>query len=422
MIALALLFQLAAAEPVVAPGVLSVRSGANSADIPTFRFDGIATVPLRSLAPVLPARDSVTLSGRHVVRIAEITLEVSDGLPYAKINGIVYPLASAPLDRDGLFLVPYQVFAELLPRVAPSRWVFDPSRRELTLVGKGESPPIVAVSSDVGPRPATVGRPTGRAHRWRVVVDAGHGGVDYGMHGPIGAHWQLHEKDITLAVSKKLAAVLRDRGVEVLMTRTADTLIGLYDRGPMANKWHGDVFVSVHVNAAPLEWRSPGDARGFETYFLSEAKTEDARRVERMENEVVKFETGANAPAGDPLRYIINDMAQNEHLRESQDLAATIQMRLGEAMPSPSRGVMQAGFVVLKTAYMPAVLVEIGFGTNKEDATLLNDPAEQRRIASSIADATIEYLKRYEQRVGGAGKGAGKPKGDAAPTTKLPPR
>jgi N-acetylmuramoyl-L-alanine amidase len=297
--------------------------------------------------------------------------------------------------------VPYEVFAELLPRVTPSRWVYDPPNRQLTLVAFGERPPIVAVAETPVAKKPGVSRPGTKKRRRRVVVDAGHGGVDGGMHGPIGGRSQMHEKDITLSVAKKLAANLRDRGVDVLMTRTADTLIGLYDRGPMANKWHGDIFVSVHVNAAPLDWKDPGATRGFETYFLSEAKTEDARRVERMENEVIKFETGANAPQGDPLNFIINDMAQNEHLRESKELAEIVQKRLAFAMPGPSRGVMQAGFVVLKTAYMPAVLVEIGFGTNKEDSKLLTNQAQQRKIAAVIADATMEYLDHYERRVRG---------------------
>jgi N-acetylmuramoyl-L-alanine amidase len=187
--------------------------------------------------------------------------------------------------------------------------------------------------------------------------------------------------------------------VDVMMTRTTDTLIGLYDRGPMANKWHGDVFVSVHVNAAPLDWKRPEDTRGYETYFLSEARTENAKRVQNMENEVIKFETAASAAQDDPLKFIIADMAQNEHLRESQDLAAVIQGRLGNVMPGPSRGVFQAGFVVLATAYMPAVLVEIGFGTNVEDAKLLTSNAHQWKIATEIADATMEYMDHYDRRL-----------------------
>jgi N-acetylmuramoyl-L-alanine amidase len=249
----------------------------------------------------------------------------------------------------------------------------------------------------------STGASAGAVRTRRVVVDAGHGGVDPGMSGPIGRRWKIREKDITLQVSRRLATALRDRGLEVVMTRNADTLIDLHDRGRIANEKQGDLFISVHVNAANPHWKHPGAARGFETYFLAEAKTEDAKRVERMENEAVRFETDAEASSGDPLSFIINDMAQNEHLRESSDLASVIQARLGKVEPGPSRGVKQAGFLVLTTAYMPAVLVEIGFGTNPADATFMKSPTHQREIANAIADAAVEYLEHYERRLAGGG-------------------
>jgi N-acetylmuramoyl-L-alanine amidase len=155
----------------------------------------------------------------------------------------------------------------------------------------------------------------------------------------------------------------------------------------------------VHVNAANPNWKNPGASRGFETYFLAEAKTEDAKRVERMENEAVKFETGVHAPKGDPLSFIINDMAQNEHLRESSELAETIQGSLAAVHPAPDRGVRQANFSVLRNSFMPAVLVEIGFGTNPKDAAILTSKDWQARLAASIADATVRYVKAYERRV-----------------------
>ncbi len=234
-----------------------------------------------------------------------------------------------------------------------------------------------------------------------VIVDAGHGGPDNGMHGPIGGKFRILEKDITLAVSKRLAQTLEERGMDVVMTRTRDTLIALSDRGRIANQRKGDLFISIHVNAANPRWKEPGAARGFETYFLAEAKTEDARRVAQMENDVVRFETSSGpSPADDALGFILNDMAQNEHLRESSDLAELIQERLGKSHPGPSRGVKQAGFRVLVTAYMPAVLVEIGFGTNPAEAAYINSPSGQERISNAVADAAVEYLARYERRRG----------------------
>ena len=184
-------------------------------------------------------------------------------------------------------------------------------------------------SSDVGEARIARRGPGTRTRKRRIIVDAGHGGPDTGMHGPIGGHFTIYEKNITLAVAKKLDTALRARGMNVTMTRTRDTLITLGDQGKIANEAHGDVFVSIHVNAANLAWHKPAEARGYETYFLAEAKTEDAKRVERMENESVHFETGASSEKDDPLTLITMDMAQNEHLRESSELAEIIQRRLG---------------------------------------------------------------------------------------------
>src|SRR3954470_17426643 len=102
----------------------------------------------------------------------------------------------------------------------------------------------------------------------RVVIDAGHGGVDPG--GPMKLGDRLHEKDITLQVATKLGETLRQRGVEIVYTRTTDTLIALADRGKIANEANGDLFISIHVNAANPNWKEPSAARGFETYFLAE--------------------------------------------------------------------------------------------------------------------------------------------------------
>ena len=157
----------------------------------------------------------------------------------------------------------------------------------------------------------------------------------------------------------------------------------------------------MHVNAANPRWNQPGSARGYETYFLAEAKTEDERRVEAMENEVIKFETTAATSGDDPLGFIIRDMAQNEHLRESSRLAELVQTEMGSIHPGPNRGVKQAGFRVLVTAFMPAVLVEIGFGTNRAESAYMSDVNSQRALAAKLADAVEAFLAQYERKVGG---------------------
>src|SRR5262249_11025426 len=146
---------------------------------------------------------------------------------------------------------------------------------------KSSEPLTTSVQYDDGVRRPPASSKHGRL---TVIVDAGHGGVDNGMTGPIGGGPKDCEKDITLAGAQKPGTRLRARGLDVVYTRTSDTLIALDDRGRIANKNGGDLFISIHVNAANLGWTDPEGARGVETYFLSEARTEDARRVERMEN------------------------------------------------------------------------------------------------------------------------------------------
>src|SRR5688572_14599150 len=157
-----------------------------------------------------------------------------------------------------------------------------------------------------------------------VVVDAGHGGPDRGMKGTTTSRRQVHEADITLSVAKKLREALVARAVDVLMTRSTDTLIALRDRGRIANEAEATLFLSIHVNAANPRWRNPRSARGFETYFLSDAKTEDDRRVAEMENDADRF-LGEDVEEGDPLLSVLGDMLQNAHLRESSELAAAVQ-------------------------------------------------------------------------------------------------
>jgi N-acetylmuramoyl-L-alanine amidase len=235
-----------------------------------------------------------------------------------------------------------------------------------------------------------------------VIIDAGHGGRDNGMDASFGAGKHLYEKNVTLAVAKRLGAALAKRGAEVVYTRTTDTLIDLSDRGLIANKAGGALFISIHVNASDPRWRDGIAMRGFETYFLSDAHTDDAQRVEEMENESVRFEAVKDMSKEDPLSFILSDMKQNEHLRESSELAETIQGSLARVHPSPNRGVKQAGFRVLVTAFMPSVLVEIGFGTNAVDAAFISNPSKQELMATAIADGAMSYLANYEQRLKGS--------------------
>lgn len=366
--------------------------------------------------PMVRAQDLLTPLGAVLLRDAPdrfrlvaggLEIELTVAMSFVRARGKVELLAAAPAMSEGMLYLPFSLISDVLPRIA-SGYRYDASSSELvrfsTAVARSaatsEARPVDSSTRDAARQPAAkpTPRPSPPPKKRIVVIDAGHGGPDRGMSGPIGAKRKLHEADITLAVGKRVRDALVARGVDVVMTRSTDTLIALDDRGRIANRAQGDVFVSIHVNAANLRWRNPGGARGYETYFLAEAKTDDERRVEEMENEAVKYEVEADAKTGDALSFIINDMKQNEYLRESSELAAIVQRSLGTVHPGASRGVKQAGFRVLISAYMPAILVEVGFGTNRAEAAYISSAAGQRELAESIASATMNYLSRYGRR------------------------
>ena len=407
MIAAALLFLQVAA---VSRTTLVIKQGEAEKSVPVIATVSGSYLRADLLATALGGRVSSIQKDKFSISLGGSRIELTEGVPFVRVNNEVVPVALPAIRSGATFLVPFQVASLVIPRFATGynydlaagvlRIFSSIARKAPDPVDSSEpSPERLIPANNSSPETTSPSRPR-RAQRRLVVVDAGHGGPDNGMTGPIGEGPRIVEKNITLAVASRLARDLRESGVDVLMTRTTDTLIALSDRGRIANRNKGDVFVSVHVNATGSRSASGARERGYETYFLAEAKSEDALRVEKMENEAVKFETGANAPKGDPLSFIINDMAQNEHLRESNDLAETIQDGFRRFHPGKDRGVQQANFAVLRGSYMPAVLVEIGFGTNPAEAAYLLDSDNQETIAQSIAKGVLSYLDHYDARVG----------------------
>lgn len=417
--ALALTLQLSAVAPSQAPlPPLMVRAGDRLQSVPTMRHpDGGIAVRADALAQALGGQvvAQSTGRGRYRLEVGTTGMDLEAGNALVVVAGDTIPLRAGVFRRGGLLYVPLALATELLPRLGAGV-LFDPDKAELrrfSTVTTARRAPTARPRVEA-PRPAAPSAPVDNVRsapanrsaslRQRVVVvDAGHGGPDNGMSGPIGVPKKVYEKNITLSFAKELRAALEQREIQVVMTRTTDTLIALGDRGRIANQAKADLFLSVHVNAANPRWTNPGGARGFETYFLAEAKTEDERRVAAMENEAIRFETDADVTRDDPLGFIMRDMAQNEHLRESGRLAELLQAGMKRVHPGPSRGVKQAGFRVLVTAFMPAVLVEIGFGTNKLEAQYMTDTERQRELASTLADAVVRYLEQYERKVGGGG-------------------
>jgi len=232
------------------------------------------------------------------------------------------------------------------------------------------------------PTPAPAVAPVARRSTVRpVVIDPGHGGDDTGAVSRDG----IQEKDVTLAVARRLARILSSRGHAVRLTRTGDETRALTDRTALANRLEASVFVSLHANASRA-----ASARGAETYYMSldDASDDTAAAVARVENAA-----GGTRRSGSALDLILWDMAQAEVLNESARLALDIQQRLNSLLQLPDRGVKQAPFVVLTGATMPAALVEVGFLSNPGEARRLTEPGYQQRLAETLAAGIEDFLR-----------------------------
>ncbi len=264
----------------------------------------------------------------------------------------------------------------------------------LTLRPAGQEAVDERVVTPEAPAPVGTSAPAEAGTRWRfdtVVIDAGHGGHDTGTQGN-----GLREKDITLAVARQVGAYLeKELGVRVVYTRQDDRFITLRNRGRIANEARGKLFVSIHVNSAP--GAGGRRAQGTETYFLGLHKNDAARAVMERENAVVRLEEDPDAYADyDEEALIMRTLANTLYLRKSERLAGLVEKQFEERVGRQSRGVKQAGFLVLWGASMPAVLVELGFLSNPAEARFLGSARGQDYLASAIFRAIRDLKTEYE--------------------------
>lgn len=218
----------------------------------------------------------------------------------------------------------------------------------------------------------------------KIVLDPGHGGKD-----PGAMAFGTKEKNIVLDVAKKLAAILRQEySYEVQLTRETDTFLPLEERTAIANTSGADLFVSIHVNAHPNK-----SARGVETFYLNLATNAEAMRVAARENATSTHNIS-------DMQNILTDLMQNSKILESSRLAEFVQANMisglaREKYSVKDLGVKQAPFYVLIGAEMPAILAEISFITNPEEAKLLKTEKYLEDIAHQIAAGVAAYVENH---------------------------
>ena len=329
-----------------------------------------------------------------------VLLSFEDRLSFFTVGENRYQLVDCCLIDGGQFLVPVQLAVEFLPRLFPERFSF--SKLENRLVDKGGKKTASWVDSRK-PKAAAVrlkkpktGGTAGDLSDFRihtVVIDPGHGGKDPGA---LGRRYKLQEKEIVLEISRKVAEKLKKKSkLKVILTRSKDNFIQLGQRGRIANEKGAGLFVSIHVNA-----QKSSRVRGTSTYFLDAARTDEERATAMLENASLKYEVEQiDTERLDEVNLILQDMAQNEFLRESQELSSYIHRELVKRLDIPDNGVRQAGFAVLRGAFMPVALVETAYISNPGDEKLLRSKKFRDKAAEAISRGILAYIEQYHKKL-----------------------
>jgi len=359
-----------------------------------------AEVPFHEERIADPSRVFVDLPGtRAAARLVDHTIRFeSDADIVRQIRIGRHPNNTTRVVLDAAGVTSYSVY----PLYSPYRLVIDCVRASTAAASPKEAPnvpalnpapkiPDLAAVAPIGPTtpaapPAknmngglSMARQLGLGIS-RIVIDAGHGGHDPGAKGK-----GVTEAELVLDVALRLEKLLQKvPGVEVILTRRTDEFVVLEERPAIANRESADLFLSIHANASPH-----AQAHGIETYFLNFANNQSAAAVAARENATSALAMGA-------LPDVVKAIARNNKMDESRELATHIQRAMVDRLKTTNKslkdlGVKQAPFVVLIGATMPAVLAEISFVTNPQEARLVRGTAYRQRIADALFNAIRKY-------------------------------
>jgi N-acetylmuramoyl-L-alanine amidase len=230
-----------------------------------------------------------------------------------------------------------------------------------------------------------------KSDQFVVIIDPGHGGKD-----PGAANKTIREKDVVLGIGLKLGKLINGYypDVKVIFTRNSDVFVPLIERSRIANKNKADLFISLHANFCGTP-----STRGTETFALGLHRSNDNLEVAKKENSVILLEEGYKATYEDfdpnsSESYIMFEMMQDLYMDQSLSFADAVQQQFKSHIKTASRGVKQAGFLVLRQSSMPSVLIETGFLSNNDEANYLNSDEGQRFIAISILEAFRKFKNK----------------------------
>jgi N-acetylmuramoyl-L-alanine amidase len=326
-----------------------------------YRVEQISGVSVFSLVDMCErekvAWDYDSLSRIVILKKGNTEVRLLVGSDRAIVDKTTQRLSAPIIIKDGVVYAPVDVWSYFQPAVCPTGLAGVPS-------GPAYLKPIRS-----------------------VVIDAGHGGKDPGAIG----HYGLREKEVVLDVAQRVKNELERCGLKVFLTRDDDVFLPLYDRPAVSGERKADLFVSIHANATRSRW-----VQGFEAYYLSEAMDDNARALAAIENAPQELDTNIFMAQVQSLKATLWDMVYTENRKESFELANTIGKSVSRRMNMKLLGVRGAKFAVLKGSMVPAVLVEIGYISNREGERNLKDANYRQRMAQAIAEGIINF-QHYAQ-------------------------
>lgn len=235
--------------------------------------------------------------------------------------------------------------------------------------------------------------------RFVVVIDAGHGGRDGGA-----VRGNYKEKEINLGVALALGKLIESnmKDVKVVYTRKTDVFVDLYKRAEIANKSKANLFISIHTNSTAAKVTT---ASGADTYILGLAKSEENLAVAKRENSVILLEDNYTKryegfDPNSPESNIIFEFMTDKYMEQSLQFASNVQNGFSKVARRVDRGVLQAGFLVLRESGMPSVLIELGFINNPAEAKYLASSLGQKNMASAIYSGLERYKKEFDKKQG----------------------
>lgn len=303
-------------------------------------------------------------------------IKISNQITFIEIEDNLFQLSSEVLMENGIYYLPTDSFFGIIQNLSDFSLI-KYTNNEIRFTSISTDKKIIKKNVDL----------RSEKEKWEfktIVIDAGHGGKDPGAIGYSGTK----EKDIALDVAKRLEKKLsKNMNVKIIMTRNEDVFLRLSERTKIANESNGNLFISIHTNAA-----EDRRASGFETFLIGPNKNEAAVRVAARENAVLELEgtTGKKLTNEDLIKATI---AQSAFASKSEQFASMVQKEIKKRVQSPDRGVKQAGFYVLMGASMPNVLVELGFISNPSEEKKLRSPQYRDQLATAIYRAVEQYQK-----------------------------